>query len=71
HPPRIACHWADAIYDGPLVYGGEGMSTPEYAATLRRIAALPVQTVHGGHDPAFGKARLDEIVDHYLRLWQM
>lgn len=62
---------ADAIYDGPLIYDGAGMSIPDYAATLKRIAALPVQTVHGGHDPAFGAERLQEIVDHYLTLWDM
>lgn len=60
---------ADAIYDGPLIYDGPGMSVPDYAATLRRIAALPVQTVHGGHDPSFGPERLHAIVAHYLALW--
>lgn len=61
---------ADAIYDGPLIYDAPGMSVEAYAATLRRIAALPVTTVHGGHDPSFGKARLDEIVATYLARWQ-
>jgi len=60
---------ADAIYDGPLIYDGPGMSTADYAATLKRIAALPVQCVHGGHDPGFGAERLKEIVRHYLTLW--
>ncbi len=61
---------ADAIYDGPLIYNGPGMSVEAYAATLRRLRDMAVTTVHGGHDPAFGKARLDKIVDHYLRLWE-
>ncbi len=61
---------ADAIYDGPLIYQGPGMSVEDYAATLRRIADLPVRIVHGGHDPSFGKARLDEIVGEYLARWQ-
>jgi glyoxylase-like metal-dependent hydrolase (beta-lactamase superfamily II) len=60
---------ADAIYDGPLIYDGPGMSIDDYAATLRRLAALPVKIVHGGHDPAFGPERLAEIVNHYLTLW--
>jgi glyoxylase-like metal-dependent hydrolase (beta-lactamase superfamily II) len=60
---------ADAIYDGPLIYEGPGMSVVAYAQTLRRIAALPVTTVHGGHDPSFGKARLDEIIETYLTRW--
>lgn len=61
---------ADAVYDGPLIYQGPGMSVEDYAATLRRIADLPVRIVHGGHDPSFGKARLDQIVGEYLALWQ-
>lgn len=60
---------ADAIYDGPLIYDGPGMSVTDYAATLKRIRDLPVKRVHGGHDPAFGRERLCEIVDHYLDLW--
>ncbi|MEE4188828.1 MAG: MBL fold metallo-hydrolase [Roseobacter sp.] len=60
---------ADAIYDGPLIYDGPDMSIEDYAATLKRIAALPVKTVHGGHDPAFGTERLRQIVDRYLALW--
>lgn len=61
---------ADAIYDGPLIWDGPGMDVAAYAATLRRIRALPVQRVLGGHDPAFGRARCHEIVDTYLALWQ-
>lgn len=60
---------ADAIYDGPLIYDGPGMSVPDYADTLRRLRALPVARVYGGHDPAFGPERLHEIVDRYLTLW--
>lgn len=60
---------ADAIYDGPLIYDGTGMSVPDYAATLRRIRDLPVRLVHGGHDPSFGAARLEAIITQYLTLW--
>lgn len=59
---------ADAIYDGPLIYEGPGTDVTDYAATLRRLRDLPVTVAHGGHDPQMGKARLDEIVEHYLRL---
>lgn len=62
---------ADAIYDGPLICEESQKSVEDYAATLRRIRDLPVKVVHGGHDPQFGKARLDEIAEHYLRLWQV
>ncbi|MEM7519399.1 MAG: MBL fold metallo-hydrolase [Pseudomonadota bacterium] len=61
---------ADAVYDGPLIYDGPGMSIEDYATTLRRLRDLPVKTVHGGHDPHFGKSKLDQIVEHYLRLWE-
>ncbi len=61
---------ADAVYDGPLIYEGEGTSIEDYAATLRQIATLPVKTVHGGHDPSFSKERLDEIIAGYLARWK-
>lgn len=57
----------DAIYDGPLIYDGPGMSVPDYAATLERLMALPAQTVHGGHDPSFGRERMRAICADYLR----
>ncbi len=61
---------ADAVYDGPLIYEGPDADIDAYKATLARIRSLPVQIVHGGHDPAFGAARLAQIIDHYLELWQ-
>jgi glyoxylase-like metal-dependent hydrolase (beta-lactamase superfamily II) len=60
---------ADAIYDGPLIYDGPGMDVAAYAQTLKRICALPLKRVMGGHDPVFGPERCRDIVDHYLRLW--
>ncbi len=59
----------DAVYDGPLIYAGAGMSITDYAATLERLRGLPVEVVHGGHDPAFGRARLHEMIDEYLARW--
>lgn len=60
---------ADAIYDGPLIFEGPGMSTMAYAETFRRLRGLPVTRVLGGHDPAFGRARFLEIIDRHLALW--
>ena len=60
---------ADAIYDGPLIYDGPGMSVADYTASLNRLRTLPVTIVHGGHDPAFGPGRLHQIIDEYLTLW--
>jgi hypothetical protein len=31
------------------------------------LRQLPVSQVHAGHDPSFGKARLHELIDHWLR----
>lgn len=70
HDPTETLFGADAIYDGPLIYQSADMSVPDYAATLRRIAALPATRILGGHDPDFGRARLEEIIAHYLRLWE-
>ncbi|PZX13466.1 glyoxylase-like metal-dependent hydrolase (beta-lactamase superfamily II) [Palleronia aestuarii] len=59
---------ADAVYDGPLVAPEADRAV--YAATLRRLRALPVRVVHGGHDDPFGPERLSEICDGYLALWE-
>ncbi|WP_158964570.1 MBL fold metallo-hydrolase [Chachezhania sediminis] len=60
---------ADAVYDGPLIWQAPGMSAADYAATLKRLMALPVEVVLGGHDDPFGKARLVEMCEHYLAIW--
>lgn len=60
---------ADAIYDGPLLYDGPGMDVLDYADTLRKLRDLPIRLIYGGHDPAFGRIRFDEIVTTYLEAW--
>jgi glyoxylase-like metal-dependent hydrolase (beta-lactamase superfamily II) len=60
----------DAIYDGPLIYEGPGMSVPDYLETFEKLKALDVSVVHGGHDPSFGPARLQEIIVHYESIWR-
>ncbi|MEM6547815.1 MAG: MBL fold metallo-hydrolase [Pseudomonadota bacterium] len=59
----------DAIYDGPLIYQGEGCSVPDYVETLKILRALPVRVVHGGHDPSFGPDRMQAIIAEYLTRW--
>tara|TARA_R110000868_G_scaffold21816_4_gene90402 strand:- start:1282 stop:2055 length:774 start_codon:yes stop_codon:yes gene_type:complete len=56
----------DAIYDGPLLDEFDGAHIPTYIRTMRRLRELPVNVVHAGHDPSFGRARLVELVDAYL-----
>ncbi len=56
----------DAIYDGPLLDEVSGSHIPDYVATMKRLRALPVAVVHGGHDPSFGRTRMVEICDTWL-----
>ena len=57
----------DAVYDGPLIDGLPESSVAHYVETMKRLRELPVRIVHGGHEPSFGRARLIEIADTYLR----
>ena len=34
---------------------------------MARLRELPVQIVHAGHDPSFGRDRLVELCDAYIR----
>jgi glyoxylase-like metal-dependent hydrolase (beta-lactamase superfamily II) len=56
----------DAIYDGPLLDEIGGADISSYVRTMKRLRDLPVQVVHAGHDPSFGRARLIELADAYL-----
>ncbi|HWA47223.1 MAG TPA: MBL fold metallo-hydrolase [Dongiaceae bacterium] len=56
----------DAIYDGPLLDEIDGAHIPTYIRTMKRLRELPVNVVHAGHDPSFGRARLIELCDAYL-----
>jgi len=56
----------DAIYDGPLIDSLEESDRPAYVQTMRRLRAMPVDIVHAGHDPSFGRERLIALVDAYL-----
>jgi glyoxylase-like metal-dependent hydrolase (beta-lactamase superfamily II) len=57
----------DAVYDGPLLDGFSDSDVSAYGATMERLRDLPVEVVHGGHEPSFGRARLVELCDAYLR----
>lgn len=57
----------DAIYDGPLLDELEGSSIDDYCVTMDRLLTLPVTVVHAGHDPSFGRNRLQELAGAYLR----
>jgi len=57
----------DAIYDGPLLDNIPGADVGAYIKTMERLRDLPVTVVHAGHDPSFGRERLRELADDYLR----
>ncbi len=56
----------DAVYDGPLLDGSSDSDVDAYVATMERLRALPVEVVHGGHEPSFGRERLVELCDAYI-----
>lgn len=57
----------DAVYDGPLLDRLPYSDCVTYARTMERLRDLPVTVVHAGHEPSFGRARLVEICEQYLR----
>ena len=56
----------DAIYDGPLLDEIDGADIPAYVRTMKRLRELPVEIVHAGHDPSFGRDRLRNLCEAYL-----
>jgi glyoxylase-like metal-dependent hydrolase (beta-lactamase superfamily II) len=60
----------DVIYDGPLLYEGPGMDVHAYRRSFDLLESLPISIVHAGHDPSFGKSRLDAIIAAYRERWR-
>lgn len=56
----------DALYDGQLLDDLPDSHIPDYIATMKRLRELPVEAVHGGHEPSFGRERMIELIDAYL-----
>ncbi len=56
----------DIIYDGPLIDDCYHSDLGDYEKSLRRLAGLSAETVHGGHFPSFGGTRLIAVIDEYL-----
>lgn len=57
----------DTVYDGDIIDDLPGSSIEDYVSTMKRLRELPVSVVHGGHDPSFGRERLIEIADAYIK----
>ncbi len=58
----------DALYDGAIFDELDESSIPDYVRTMKRLREIPVRVVHAGHEPSFGRERLIELVDAYLKL---
>lgn len=57
---------SDLVYDGPLIDDAYHSDLGDYETSLRRLGALPVTVVHGGHFPSFGHTRLGQVIKSYL-----
>jgi len=57
----------DTVYDGELVDDLYHSHPEDYVRSMRRLRELPVSVVHGGHFPSFGRHRMHELIDQYLR----
>jgi len=56
----------DIVYDGPLIDDAYHSDREAYVETMERLRALPVNVVHGGHFPSFGRTRFLQLIDDYL-----
>jgi glyoxylase-like metal-dependent hydrolase (beta-lactamase superfamily II) len=76
HSPGSICLWeagSGTLVSGDVLVEGEPLldelprSNPaHFAASLRRLRELPLETVLGGHGPVFGRNRAHEIIADYL-----
>jgi glyoxylase-like metal-dependent hydrolase (beta-lactamase superfamily II) len=58
----------DCVYESGLLLDELPESDiPAYVRSMRRLRDLPVRIVHGGHDDSFGRERLLELIDEYVR----
>lgn len=57
----------DLIYDGALIDNAWHSDPEAYRESLARVRELAIDVVHAGHEASFGKDRLHELIDCYLR----
>jgi glyoxylase-like metal-dependent hydrolase (beta-lactamase superfamily II) len=61
----------DVIYDlaegEELLDGLTGSDVPGYVESMNRLAGLPVSAVYPGHGPSFGRERLAEMAQDYVK----
>lgn len=56
----------DIVYDGPLIEDCYHSDATDYIRSMERLLDLPVEVVHGGHFPSYGRARHREIIRAWL-----
>jgi glyoxylase-like metal-dependent hydrolase (beta-lactamase superfamily II) len=76
HTPGSLALWeaeTATLYSGDTIYAEEPLldelpesNIADYVESMRRLRSLPVETVHAGHDPSFGREELIRIVDAYI-----
>ena len=58
----------DCVYEsGVLLDELPESNIGDYVRSMVRLRDLPVRIVHGGHDDGFGRERLLELIDDYVR----
>jgi len=77
HTPGEIGLWEEAtrtLFSGDCVYESGDLldelpesDIPAYVRSMERLRGIPVRIVHGGHDDSFGRDRLLELVDGYVR----
>jgi glyoxylase-like metal-dependent hydrolase (beta-lactamase superfamily II) len=56
----------DTVYNGQLIDNAWHSDPDAYRESLHRLRELPIDVVHAGHEPSFGRDRLRELIDLYL-----
>jgi glyoxylase-like metal-dependent hydrolase (beta-lactamase superfamily II) len=77
HTPGEIALWEEAtrtLFSGDCVYESGVLldelpesNIPDYVRSMRRLREVPARMVHGGHDESFGRERLLELIDAYVR----
>lgn len=57
----------DLIYDGDLIDTAWHSNAEVYRHSLARLRELPIDVVHAGHEASFGRERLLELIDNYMK----
>jgi glyoxylase-like metal-dependent hydrolase (beta-lactamase superfamily II) len=59
----------DCVYEsGELLDELPESNIADYVRSMNRLRDVPARIVHGGHDDAFGRERLLELIDAYVAL---